>query len=148
MRRLRYLSLSEFGIDHGFEQGRFCALGADAECSFNDYWWKETCRFEDHIVRKFPQDSVSVSSDVPNYKEFCIWPEEKPPLDDLCETSLEYLSKMHPDASVVMANPCGYRDGVGRIALTLGGVWVDQNIVVWLLEKSQAARFERTALQS
>lgn len=138
MRKLRYLSLSEFGINHGSEEGRFNTQKNDSELDFNDYWWKEICRFEEFLIKEFPDQQVFVSDHVPCCKSFCISPKENPPLDRLCEVSLVFLEQNHPDASVVVTYPLRSPMPAARIVMTLHCAWVDQDIVVWLLQESRA----------
>lgn len=139
MRKLRYSLLSEFGIDYNLRRGRFCAIGDDSRGVFSDFWWKETCRFENYLISRFPGHSIFVSDHIPAHRAFTIWPKENPPLDKLCESSVAYLETTQPDSCVVMAHPLGFKLGAGRIVFGPSGAWIDQDIAWWLIKECSKA---------
>ena len=124
---------SEFGIDYGLSHGHFNASSSSYAGDFSAYWWKETCKFENFLREEFREDQVFVSDHVPNYKSFGISPHDRTPLDRLSERCLFYLQKYQPDASVVLAHPLNFPLGSGRIVLTPKHVWLDYDLLHWLL---------------
>lgn len=140
--------LSEFGIDYGLRQGRFNGVGAEMGGAFHDFWWKQTCHFEKHLIKQFPHSPVFVSDHVPDYKSFGLWPNRESPLDEIYTASLQYLKAEQPQASVVFASPVGYPLGAGRIVANLCGVWVDQDFAWWFIEKGRRSTFDLFSLSN
>jgi hypothetical protein len=132
--KLPWSSVSEFGVDYGFSHGRFNRLADEEEGDFNDYWWKEMCRFEEAMVKVFPDHKDCFGSgDTPYRREFVVWPEKDLPMTKLFESCLRYLSSLQPEASVCIASPLEFDLGCGRVALNTRQVWIDQDLVFWML---------------
>jgi hypothetical protein len=130
--------LGEHGIDHGLEFGRFNTSGKDYGEGFNEYWWREMRRFEKHMAAQHPEFASSfIPGDTPYYKSFTIWPNEALPVDALVSSIQEYLNREQPDASAVIAAPCGFKLASGRIVVTNSRIWIEQDLAYWLGEKIQ-----------
>lgn len=142
MNSASYHFLSEAGFDHGCEAGRFGRLPVAADGDFNQWWWDETCRFEDYLNRAFQPHEVFVSDHVPLAKRFCIWPAERPPFDDLCQTCVRYLKAHHPDGAVVIASPFDSPMPSGGLVLTPGVIWVEQDVAWWIAHRTRQLQVE------